>query len=125
MTMVTGMSTKAVSLATFMGQITAASPRIIKMFRILLPTTFPMVMSALPWNAAVRLTAASGALVPKATMVSPITSWGIPNFSAMLAAPSTNQSAPFTKSTNPTANKASCIIISMENSLSYPFILCF
>ena len=52
---------------------------------------------------ALMLTAASGALVPIATIVSPITSWGIPSFAATLAAPSTNQSAPFTKSTKPRA----------------------
>ena len=53
-----------------------------------------------------EMTAASGSDVPIATMVSPITSWGIPNFSATLPAPSTNQSAPFTRSTKPRASKA-------------------
>ena len=77
-------------------------PRIIRMFKILLPTTFPMVIPALLFNVAVILTAASGILVPIATIVRPITSCGIPSLFAMLAAPSTNQSAPFTNIKKPT-----------------------
>ena len=50
------------------------------MLRMLLPTMLPMVMSALPFRAAEMLTAASGALVPMATMVRPITSCGMRNF---------------------------------------------
>ena len=44
------------------------------MFKVLLPTIFPIVISAFPLAAAVRLTAASGAEVPMATIVKPITS---------------------------------------------------
>ena len=64
-----------------------------------------------PWQpprAAVMLTAASGALVPMATMVRPITSWGMWNLAAMLEAPSTNQSAPLTSSTKPAASSRTC-----------------
>ena len=71
---------------------------------MLLPTILPMVISALPFKAADTLTAASGSEVPIATMVRPITSCGIPNFSANRLAPSTNQSAPFTRRTNPNAS---------------------
>ena len=53
---------------------TAVIPRIINIFKILLPTIFPIVIPALLSNAAVMLTAASGKLVPMATIVSPITS---------------------------------------------------
>ena len=88
--------------------ISAVSPKIIRMFKILLPRMFPMVMPALSFNAAVMLTAASGALVPIATIVSPITSCGIPNLAAIPEAPSTNQSAPFTSIVNPAIIKSDC-----------------
>ena len=67
--------------------------------------TLPMVIPAFPVVAAVILTAASGALVPIATMVRPMTSCGIPNLAAIPAAPSTNQSAPLISMTNPKINK--------------------
>ena len=54
--------------------ITAESPKITKIFIMLLPTTFPIEIPAFPLSAAVILTAASGALVPIATMVRPTTS---------------------------------------------------
>ena len=82
--------------------IKAVIPKIIKIFKILLPTTFPIVIPAFCCMAAVILTAASGILVPIATIVRPMISWGIPSFLAMLAAPSTNQSAPFTRKIKPT-----------------------
>ena len=75
-----------------------------RIFRILLPKTLPMVISALPFIAAEILTAASGMLVPIATIVRPITSCGIPNMSAILDALSTNQSAPFISIIKPTIN---------------------
>ena len=43
----------------------------------MLPTTLPMAMSALPFRAEDMLTVSSGAEVPKATMVSPMTMDGI------------------------------------------------
>ena len=43
------------------------------MLRVLLPTILPIVISAFPLIAAVILTAASGAEVPIATIVKPIT----------------------------------------------------
>ena len=85
-----GISRRIVLCSTAIGVIAAESPRMIRMFIILLPTIFPMVMSAFPFNAAEMLTAASGALVPMATMVKPIISWGIFNFSAIAEAPSRN-----------------------------------
>ena len=98
---------------------TAVIPRIINIFKILLPTIFPIVIPALLSNAAVMLTAASGKLVPMATIVSPITSCGIPSFFAMLAAPSTNQSAPFTSRKNPTSKINTCTIILPTSFLFY------
>ena len=57
------------------------------------PTAFPNEISLAPFNDAVTLTAASGALVPKATIVRPINRDGIPNDLATLELPSTNMSA--------------------------------
>ncbi len=115
---VNGISTQTVDFATATGTITEVIPRIINMFKILLPKTFPTVISALPFNAAVILTAVSGALVPIATIVRPITSCGIPNFSAIPAAPSTNQSAPFTSITKPSASNKT----SNNNAISFSSI---
>jgi hypothetical protein len=59
--------------------------------KMLLPTTLPMAMSVLPSSTAPTLTATSGALVPKATMVSPTTSGLMPNDKASLDAPAHQQ----------------------------------
>ncbi len=83
------------------------------MFIMLLPMTLPMEIPALLLAAAAIDTAASGALVPMATMVSPMISSEMPNFLAMPEAPSTNRSAPFTNRAKPTIKIASCLIISM------------
>ena len=55
------------------GAIIAVTPIMASVLNILLPTTFPMAMSVSPDNAAIQLTTSSGADVPKATIVSPIT----------------------------------------------------
>ena len=86
---------------------TDESPRMTRTFKMLLPTTLPTEMPALFLRAAVMLTAASGLLVPIATMVSPMMSCGIPNFSAILEAPSTNQSEPFTSIMKPAVMRKS------------------
>ncbi len=46
--------------------------------QMLLPTTFPSARSAWPERAEPTLTASSGALVPKATTVKPMTSGEMP-----------------------------------------------
>ena len=55
---------------------------------------FPMAMSALPFRAEETLTVSSGAEVPKATMVRPITMEGMRKRLAMDAAPSVSPLAP-------------------------------
>src|SRR5690606_5958748 len=87
------------------GEISAATPRMNRILKILLPTALAIANSACPEKAALTLTANSGALVPNATTVKPITSEGMPKFAAKRAAPLTNKSAPTTNSTKPTANK--------------------
>ena len=72
----------------------AVQPTIINVLKILLPTTFPIAISALPFRAEETLTASSGADVPNATMVSPITIEGIRNRLATDAAPSVSPLAP-------------------------------
>ena len=93
--MTNGISTFTVAGFTLRVVMIEVIPRITSTFIILLPITFPIEIPLLPATAALRLTAASGALVPIATMVSPITSSGTPNFLATAAAPSTKKSAPF------------------------------
>ena len=69
--------------------------------KMLLPTTLPMAMSVLPSSTAPTLTAISGALVPRATMVRPTTSGLMPNDSASLDAPRTSRLAPMTSRVSP------------------------
>ena len=54
------------------GRINAESPMTNNMLNILLPTIFPMAMSAFPFLAAITLVTSSGSDVPNATIVSPI-----------------------------------------------------
>ena len=122
MAIMKGVSTRMVDFATAMGTMTDAAPRMIRIFRMLEPTMLPMVMSALPFRAALMDTAASGALVPMATMVRPMTSWGMRSLAAMPDAPSTNQSAPFTSRPKPRASRSSCrkmfIRVTSKNKIS-------
>ena len=100
-TIIKGISYLIVDFATARGTITEDIPRIISILSMLLPTILPMVISALPFRAAEMLTAASGELVPIATIVRPITSCGMPNFAAIPEEPSTKISAPLISNTNP------------------------
>ena len=68
-----------------------ATPRMRSTLAMLLPTMLPMAKPLLPPTDAMMLTANSGAEVPKATTVNPITISGIRNFRAMSAAPSISQ----------------------------------
>jgi hypothetical protein len=79
----------------------AKIPRIKKVLAILLPKIFPMAISALPLQLAKILIINSGTEVPKATMVSPITSEDTPNLRAKEEAPSTKKSAPFIRKIKP------------------------
>lgn len=109
----TGKSKRNVFFCTVNGQMTDAIPKISKIFVMLLPTMFPMAMSALPCREEMSDVASSGALVPNDTIVKPIISCGTCNFFAIPAAPSTNQSAPFTKPTKPTKSSTIAIKISI------------
>ena len=72
-----GISRFSVLRVMAIGAKRAVQPTIIRVLNVLLPTTLPMAMSALPFRAEDMLTVSSGAEVPKATMVSPMTMDGI------------------------------------------------
>ena len=106
-TITNGISILSVFFFIGSAAISAVTPRITSIFIILLPSTFPTVIPAPSGdNAAFMLTAASGALVPIATMVRPTTISGILHFTAILDAPSTNISAPFIINTKPSTNNS-------------------
>lgn len=88
----------------------AETPITAKILKMLLPITLPKDIALVPANAEVMDTAASGALVPNATMVNPTIMVGIFKLYATLLAPSTNTSAPLIKSTNPIISKITCKI---------------
>ena len=89
-----GISFCNVFRVTAIGANSAVQPTIISVLKILLPTTLPMAISALPFRAEDTLTVNSGADVPKATIVSPITILGMRKRLATDAAPSVSQFAP-------------------------------
>ncbi len=84
-----GMSFLRFLLVMTRGVISAVIPRIIMVLNIFDPMTFPMAMSALCWNADMKLTTISGVDVPIPTMVSPMRNSLIPDFLATLEEPST------------------------------------
>ncbi len=77
------------SFCTGSGSIKAVTPKIKPMLAMLDPITLPSAISELPCMAALRLTINSGAEVPKAITVIPITKGDIFNRSARLTPPFT------------------------------------
>ena len=88
-----------------MGENRAVTPIITRTLKILLPTTLPTAISALPLSAEMKLIVSSGAEVPKATMVRPITRSLTPHLRAMAEAPSVRALAPTRMSTRPNRRK--------------------
>lgn len=82
----------------------ADKPITINRLNMLLPITLLTAIALLPVMEDVMETAASGALVPSATIVNPTIIVGIFKSEAMLLAPSTKKSEPFIKNMNPTIN---------------------
>ena len=72
-----GMSFFTVVREIIIGATSAATPTMRKELKMLLPTTLPTARSAVPRMADISETNSSGAEVPMATMVSPITIWGM------------------------------------------------
>jgi hypothetical protein len=79
----------------------ADNPRTRAMLHILLPTTLPTAIMLLAWIEEITLTTNSGADVPKATTVKPMTIGVTPRLWAKLEDPFTSHSAPKYSSTNP------------------------
>ena len=97
-----GSSLAMVDFLMRIGFIRAAMPIRRRMFKILLPITLPISISVLPAIKDEMETASSGAPVPIATMVRPISCLETLKFEAMLEAPETSQSAPLMRKTKPT-----------------------
>jgi len=89
-----GMSRRTTEGSLFIGLNTADNPSTRAMLQILLPTTFPTAIMLLPCIEEIRLTTSSGADVPKATTVKPMTIGVIPRLRARLEDPLTSHSAP-------------------------------
>ena len=100
-----GSSLDTVSFLTLMGRMTAAIPIRSRTLMILLPMTLPTKISVLPLINEEKETASSGAQVPKATIVRPISSLLTLKLDATEDAPSTSQSAPLINKTKPITNK--------------------
>ena len=100
-----GTSCSRLPLVTGMGYTSATAPMMASVLKMLLPKTLPIAMAELvPLAAATVLTTSSGAEVPKATTVSPMTSDEMLNLCAIDEAPSVSQSAPLMTISSPMAN---------------------
>ena len=116
-----GMSFFTVERLMVIGATMAAQPTMSIQFIVFDPTTLPTARSGVPFSADTRLTNNSGADVPAATMVRPITISGMFTRRANAAAPSVRKSAPLSTQTIP------IIIIIMSNHMMiiniYPCII--
>ena len=90
-----------ISSSDFAGKIAAQAPITTSRLKMLEPTMFPREISLFPARPALILTAASGALVPMATMVRPMITEGTFKIPAIEEEPSTNKSAPLISKTKP------------------------
>ena len=92
---------------TFRGDAIKATPRMSVMLMKPLPTMLPSAKSKCPFRVELTLVANSGMLVPKAIIVAPITTGGIPTPTAMVEADSTMKNAvAITKAAPTNANDA-------------------
>ena len=103
-----GSSFDMVSFLILIGRMTAPMPIRRRMFKMLLPMTLPRSTSEVLLRSEANETASSGALVPKATMVSPMRSLETLKCEAAEDAPSIIQSAPLIKMTKPTMRSIIC-----------------
>ena len=96
-----GISFFTVDGLTTIGATSAAQPTISIVLKILEPMTLPTAKSGVPLRAETRLTNSSGAEVPAATMVRPMTISDMFTLRATAEAPSTRRSAPHSTRTTP------------------------
>ena len=106
-----GMSLVIMLRSIFIGANIAVMPIMARTLKMLLPTTLPIASSALPLMADTMLMTSSGADVPKATTVNPMTSSDTPHRFAMLEAPSVNMLAPTNMNANPAIRNTMLSII--------------
>ncbi|SRR5690554_2927776 len=105
-----------VDRCTTIGNITAETPKIRNRLNMLLPITLPYTTSFKPLVLDTTLTTNSGAEVPKATMVSPITNSDTLNFLAKAEAPLTRKSAPLINKAKPkNSNRTVRTIIDLDD----------
>ena len=97
-----GISFFTVEGAITIGAIAALQPTINNVLKMLEPITLPTAISGVPLIADIRLTNISGAEVPAATIVRPITISGTRMPRANEEAPSVRRSAPHTTKATPT-----------------------
>ena len=110
---VNGISFFTVDFAITIGATIAAQPTMSSVLKMFEPTTLPSAMSGVPFRADTKLTNSSGADVPAATIVSPITISGTFIRRASPDAPSVSRSAPQSTRATPT------IINTMSNSIIF------
>ena len=100
----TGMSRRMEMRLTSMGQTRALTPKISKIFIVLLPIMLPIAKPGLPFAHENTLTIISGNEVPKATMVRPMIRGDSLARMPTLVAPLTSQFAPKIRATKPAAS---------------------
>ena len=100
-----GISFQAVPFFTCKVEIIEDIPSIAKMLNIFEPITFPKAISEEPDSTAEIETTSSGAEVPKATIVNPITIGETFNLLAIELAPSINKSLDLINKNIPTENR--------------------
>ena len=100
-----GISMRKVDFLQATGKIVAEIPRIMSVLIILLPSILVSAISDEPSAAATMFTTSSGADVPKATIVRPITKSEILRRFASPDAPLISQSAEIVSRTKPTTRK--------------------
>ena len=109
-----GISLANVPLPMGIGATMAVHPTIIRVLKILLPTTLPIANPALPLKEDNKLITNSGAEVPRATIVRPITRLEMLNRLATDAAPSVSALAPHKISSKPAISNNVSTILNYE-----------
>ena len=105
-----------ISFGVVIGRRSADTPMTMSRLKMFDPTILPSEMSLFPVRPAVMETAVSGALVPIATIVRPITMEGTRRIQAMEEEPSTKKSAPLSRRRKPTSSNKYIIMTSSLRS---------
>lgn len=114
-----GISLKIVEFFAWSGYTSAATPKIRRTFAMFDPMTFHSASSVCHLKPESTFTNNSGAEVPKATIVRPITKGEIPNFFARWEAHTTKISAPLIRMKKPIIRYMYCIIALYNLGIMY------